>query len=416
MSILRRFSADKRGSIPMIFAVSAVPLLGVTGLAVDYARATQARTVLQSAADSTVLMLALKAPKNDEAALGALATPYFQAVLNGDPGISPGAIGITKGTNLVTLSASATVKTFLPNLVGISEWSISVKAASAYGAKKIEVALVLDNTGSMMSSNKIGELKKASKTLVSILESSSVTPGQIRVAVVPYTTVVRLPTSYRDEPWLTNTPTGSFYSSPLYTRPSIRTSWTGCVADRDKPHNTKDTPASVANPASLYPMVNCLGAPAEIMPLTDDWNKLRTRIDSMGAGGMTNITVGAQWGLEMLTSTLPFNETGATSDVQRFMILLTDGENTLDRWAAGGASMNNDTKAICDTITERGVPESAKVHRINLYTVLVIDGNEPLLKSCATKPEMYFKVNAASQLENVFKAIASEIGQVRLTM
>jgi hypothetical protein len=78
--------------------------------------------------------------------------------------------------------------------------------------------------------------------------------------------------------------------------------------------------------------------------------------------------------------------------------------------------MNTDTRAMCDAITERGVPEAAKVHRIKLYTVLVISGNENLLRSCATNPSMYIKVNQASQLEAVFKKIADEIGTIRLTM
>ncbi len=85
-----------------------------------------------------------------------------------------------------------------------------MKAASAYGTRKIEVALVLDNTGSMASANKINELKKASKSLISILETASVEAGQIRISIVPYhTTRVKLSTSYRFDNWLTNTPTAA---------------------------------------------------------------------------------------------------------------------------------------------------------------------------------------------------------------
>ena len=99
------------------------------------------------------------------------------------------------------------------------------------------------------------------------------------------------------------------------------------------------------------------------------------------------------------------------------MILLTDGNTTQDRWGAWQqARMDGDTRAMCDAITERGTPEAAKQHRIKLYTVLVIDGNETLLRNCASSPANYYKVNQASQLETVFKKIAEDIGTIRLTM
>jgi Flp pilus assembly protein TadG len=414
MSLLRSFCQNRTGSVPMIFSIAMMPITACTALAIDYARAHQARAILQSAADSTVLMLAREAAKKSQSQLQTMADPYFKAVRKNDPDIVASAPAITKDKKIVTLQVSGTVKTYFAGIFGYPYLDVGVKAASAYGTRKIEVALVLDNTGSMAAANKINELKKASKNLISTLEATSIEPGQIRISIVPYTTRVKLATSYRFDSWLTNTPTGSFSSA--YSIPASRTGWTGCVGDRDKPHNTKDTPASAPMPQTLYPMVNCDGPLAEAMPLTDNWSALRTRVDSMVASGMTNIALGAAWGLEMLTGAAPFSETGTASDIERFMIVLTDGENTQNRFGWNVSDMDKDTKAVCDTITERGVPEASKKHRIRLYTVLVINGNEPLLKSCATKPEMFYKVNNASQLDSVFKQIADEIGQIRLTM
>lgn len=414
MSLIRTFRQNRAGSVPMVFSIFMFPISAVLAMAVDYTRATHARAQLQSAADSTVLMLAREAPKKTQGQLATMADPYFKAVRAIDAEILVGAPVVTKGAKEVSLQVNGTVKTFFSGIFGYPVWDIGVKAASAFGTRRIEVALVLDNTGSMASANKINELKKASKSLISTLEAASIEPGQVRISIVPYTTRVKLATSFRMESWLTNTPTGTF--SGAYAVPASRMSWGGCVADRDKPNNTKDTAVSTPVPQTLYPMVNCDGPLAEILPLTDNWTQLRARVDSMVASGMTNITLGAQWGFEMLSQAAPFTEATTASDVERFMILLTDGENTQDRWGWDVTNMNKDTKAMCDTITERGVPEASKKHRIRLYTVLVINGNEPLLKSCATKPEMYFKVNVASQLESVFKQIADEIGQVRLTM
>jgi uncharacterized protein YegL len=375
----------------------------------------QAKTSLQSAADSTVLALARQAHKKTESELQAMAGPYFVQVTPGAADFALGIPSVKKGKKDVTLEARGVLQTSIAGIFGFPTWEISVRAASAYGTKKIDVVLVLDNTGSMASSNKIGELKKASKALVSILKGASVEPGQVKISIVPYTTRINLGKGYKDQPWLTNTPTGSFMGG--YAFPKTRDSWGGCVADRDGPYNRSAQAASLGLAATLYPMVNCVDGLAQAQPLTDNWTLLNGRIDSMNASGMTNITLGAQWGFEMLSGAAPFSETSGTTDTERFMILLTDGENTQDRWGAWDTvRMDKDTKAMCDQIVERGVPESAKVHRIRLYTVLVIAGNESLLKSCASSPKDYYKVNVASELESVFRKIADEIGQVRLTM
>lgn len=415
MRSIRDFLVSRAGSLPMVFAVAFPALVGCVGLAVDYAKANQAKSALQSALDSTALAMAKEAPKRTEAELLTLGNYYFAALMLQNGHLTHGAVSLKKSEKQVTLNVTGTVDTNFAGIFGKPQLDIAIKAASAYGTKKIEVALVLDNTGSMAASNKIGELKKASHTLITMLSAASTNPDQVRIAIVPYTTRVNLGGSYRNEPWLTNTPTGSFM--PGYNRPATRAAWGGCVADRDNPQNRSTAAANPVLPQTLYPMVNCTDGVAMAQPLTSDWALLKTRIDAMGASGMTNITLGAQWGFEMLSGSQPFNQTTSDPDVERFMILLTDGDNTQDRWGAWDqARMDGDTRAMCDAIAERGVPEAAKVHRIKLYTVLVINGNETLLRNCASSPSMFKKVNQASELEAVFKKIADDIGTIRLTM
>jgi Flp pilus assembly protein TadG len=50
----RRLLEDRSGNVAAIFAVAAIPALGLVGVAVDYSRATGYRTALQSAADAAV--------------------------------------------------------------------------------------------------------------------------------------------------------------------------------------------------------------------------------------------------------------------------------------------------------------------------------------------------------------------------
>jgi len=52
------FCRDKRGGVAMVFALTAIPLFGVAGIAVDYSRAIDARSQLQAVSDGLALHVA----------------------------------------------------------------------------------------------------------------------------------------------------------------------------------------------------------------------------------------------------------------------------------------------------------------------------------------------------------------------
>ena len=81
-------------------------------------------------------------------------------------------------------------------------------------------------------------------------------------------------------------------------------------------------------------------------------------------------------------------------------MLLTDGDNTQNRWTTSGSSIDARTALAC---------ANAKAANIKIYTVRVIDGDATLLRNCATKPNMYYNVNQASQLNSVFSSIAQNL-------
>jgi hypothetical protein len=103
-----------------------------------------------------------------------------------------------------------------------------------------------------------------------------------------------------------------------------------------------------------------------------------------------------------------------TSDPQltRAIILMTDGDNTISRWAGNGSDPNQCTD--CDARTTMAC-NSVKAANIRLYTVRMIDGNATLLRNCATNTTMYFDVQNASQLNAVFNAIGGELASLHLS-
>jgi hypothetical protein len=59
MSLLNRFSFDRKGGVAVIFGLATLPLFAFAGFAVDYSRATDLRASLQKAADATALQMVM---------------------------------------------------------------------------------------------------------------------------------------------------------------------------------------------------------------------------------------------------------------------------------------------------------------------------------------------------------------------
>jgi hypothetical protein len=87
------------------------------------------------------------------------------------------------------------------------------------------------------------------------------------------------------------------------------------------------------------------------------------------------------------------------------VILLTDGENTENRWGTSTSAIDKRSEAVCANMKKDG---------IKLYTVRVIEGNQTLLRNCASAPNMYFEVSQASQLNAVFKSIADSLATLHI--
>jgi hypothetical protein len=91
--------------------------------------------------------------------------------------------------------------------------------------------------------------------------------------------------------------------------------------------------------------------------------------------------------------------------VKKYIVFLTDGLNTENRWDTDPQKIDKRTEQICDEIRRS---------TINVYTVRLMEGNEALLRGCATKPSMYYPVNKPSDLKDAFAEIAGELVALRL--
>jgi Flp pilus assembly protein TadG len=399
-----RFQRETRANVAVIFALALVPLFGMVGAAVDYTRATKVQARLQSALDAASLAVAKDSRRLGLADLQAAANRVFSGNFTADGDTLLNALRLTKDGNTIRLEIDGRVQTSVATAVGIDSIPLRVVSQTSWNEPRIEIALVLDNTGSMAWSGKMQALKTAALDLINELEATRVSTDQVKVAIVPFDTQVNIGTAARNESWLRFDGTG--LSASVVT---TRANWQGCLTDRDQPADTND--AAPTSDPTRYRGVKCAtGTLARVEPLTTNFTPLRTAINAMQPSGNTNLTIGVQTGLAVMSKAAPFTETGTEPDVLRYMIVLTDGDNTQSRYASGSnaaAQIDPRAQMACNAVKAAG---------ITLFTVRVIEGNQTLLRNCATNPSMYFNVTSSGGIGDAFKAITSMIKRMRLSV
>jgi Flp pilus assembly protein TadG len=399
-----RFFADQSGGVAPMFALAIVPIVGLAGAAVDYSRASSARASMYAALDATGLMLSRDAATLNPDQIKAKATDIFNAEFNRPdiPGLQVNAVLNSPQAGSFTLNVTATgnLPTTFTRVLGTNQLPLNASADFNWGIKKLELALALDNTGSMGNNGKIGQLKTAAKNLLTTLKAAAKQPGDVKVSIIPFDTTVNVGTVYKDEFWID------------YTVKGIqKNQWTGCVMDRDQPNDANDATPVAGSHSTLFPAKQCATQLVSMMPLTDvldetGFTNLNSKIDSMQASGNTNVTIGLEWGWHSLTANLPLSQAAEPSpDRDKVVVLLTDGTNTQNRWSSSDSQIDPRTALACT---------NAKNANIKIYTVRVIDGDKTLLKNCASKPTMYYEVNQASELNSVFSSIAQNLARLRI--
>jgi Flp pilus assembly protein TadG len=399
-----RFVAEERGGAVPMFALAIVPVIGLMGAAVDYSRGNAARTAMLGAVDATALMLSRDAATMTPAEIQAKANTYFTAQYN-RPEVANVQLTATlnspqAGSFTLTLTATGNVPTTFTKLLGQTKLDISTTADVKWGIKKLELALVLDNTGSMAQNGKLTQLKNAAHTLLTTLQNAAKQPGDVKVSIIPFDTSVKVGTAYKDEFWID------------YTVKNIqKNNWTGCVIDRDQSNDASDTTPVAGSIHTLFPAAQCGAQLTSMIPLTDildttGFTNLNSKIDAMQATGNTNVTIGLVWGWHSLTPNLPLPQgSDPAPDKDKVIVLLTDGTNTQNRWSSSESQIDARTSLAC---------ANAKAANIKIYTVRVIDGNASLLRGCASKPTMYYDVQQASELNAVFASIAQNLANLRI--
>jgi len=418
---ISRWVGDRRGNFAMIFALALVPALVAVGAAVDVSRAYVVRERMSRALDAAGLAIGTQNGMT-VSQLQTMAQSYFNANYPSTANAPIGTVAVAQDGQKLNLTVTSNMKTSFLGLVGVNTVKVAESSQITRMGKKLEVVLVLDTTGSMSSSSKMTTMKTAAKDLINTVKAAAGTPGDVKVSIVPFTVDVKVGTSYKNENWIKWTWTTPKYKDEVCSGKGknktcwyedreyniSKSTWKGCVGDRDMDYDVSDSLPVNSNDATEYPADNDDCKTETILPLTYDWDDLTDKIDDLDPDGNTNTTIGLSWGFNMLTPSAPLSAAAAYNPekLNKVIVFLTDGDNTENRFTTNGDSIDDRTDAVCAAIKAKG---------IQIYTIRVINGNATLLKNCATNSTMYFNVTQASQLTSVFASIAQALSNLRVS-
>lgn len=190
--LLRRLARDRRGAVAVFLAAAVTPIIAGIGLSVDGARGWLVKSRLSQALDAAALAggrVIFSPTRDDDIRMffnANFPAGFMEAAVTGPT------ISVDTASENITLSATATIPTTFMRVVGIG--SITVRADTVVNrqSRGMELVLVMDNTGSMWTNDRIGKMKTAAADLVNILYGSQETLQNFWIGLVPYTALVNI--------------------------------------------------------------------------------------------------------------------------------------------------------------------------------------------------------------------------------
>jgi Flp pilus assembly protein TadG len=207
---------------------------------------------------------------------------------------------------------------------------------------------------------------------------------------------------------------------------NLHSTWGGCLTDRLQDYDISNTTpvgsssstGMVAdNPANPVSATNCMYG--NVTPLEDSWSDLATQVSGMQAKGSTNQAIGIANGWQALTPGDPYGAPTVPANTTRYIILLSDGLNTQDKWWGDGSTENTSDDAKIDA-RENLVCSAAKADGVVIYTIYVhVNGAQAStsipLQNCATDSTKYYNLTSSSQIAAAFADITKQITNVRVS-
>lgn len=366
----RGFLKAKDGNVAILVAFSILPMTLASMGAVDIFRASGTKVQLQDALDAAALGAA-RINTTDDAVIQAAGERFLNGNLpvHRDFTLTASTFDLMDDGRVVA-RADAKVQPLVAGFTNGGDVDIVATTEVRRANSKLEIALVLDVTGSM-EGTKLSNLKTAAKNFVTTMEQAqarSIQADAIKIALVPFAATVNVGPANRTAAWMDrdaispinneiftyNTTGGTYAANRFALFDTLGTAWGGCVEDRKAPYDIQNDAPTAATPATLHTPFFAPDEPDNfgtgknsyvtdtvtsgdwrirqgsvnkykkvsglttawgpnrycsmkpLRPLTQSYQTLRDDIDGFTADGDTNITLGLAWGWNTLSPTGPF--------------------------------------------------------------------------------------------------------------
>lgn len=405
-SLSTDFARDERGVVAILFGLSLMVLILAVGIAVDQARIYHTTTRLSAAADAAALAAgrAMLDGELSDAEVAELGEKFF----NQNMGDSRDFTDVTnvqvvpdRLNNTIRVDVNADVPMTFTRVAGFGNVATPIASVTSFDPADLELGMALDITGSM-SGRKLDDLKAAAKDLVAMLLPGGEQSNKVRIGLAPYSASIQL----------------GAYAGTV----SGGASPDGCVRERAGAEAFTDA----APGAGAYYLAGAASdidgtegnqgyycPRAEIVPLTDDRDRLETAIDGYRANGATAGHIGAQWAWNLVapsfTTVWPADSAPADYNdgkTTKAVILMTDG---IFNMAYSNGASGSQALTICGALREKNV---------RVYTVAfqAPGAAKRLLEDCAeVAGGEFFDATDGDALRSAFRSIARNLNDLRLT-
>lgn len=422
-----RYLKDTTAATAIAFALVIPVVVSSAGLAVDMASAYMVKERLSHAVDAAALAAAASATTTTD--VNAKVNQFFYMNYPPEKIGATYDLTVTQDGDNISVSARADYNTTFGRLMGVNVISVDENASVTREVLGLEVAMVLDVTGSMSTNNNIAALRTAATNFLNIMCRGVNCPSLVKIGIVPFATAVNV------GPYgLGKTPANTTYDTAFVNNPgniafnqSQNNRWWGCVLARPSPQDTQNSTTGwtwnmYRNTAVSNPNTNC--NKSYILPLTNSKSTIQTKINGLQASGNTLSNLGMVWGYRVLSPEFPFREGAAWDDqeTRKVAILMTDGDNNIGgtndysgygQWNTHRLTDNDLDVKLSTTCT------NMKNDGITVYTVIftsaISQATKDRFRACASDPSKYYYAPSQANLITTFEQISRELANIHLT-
>ncbi len=273
---LNAFWRREDGAIAVQFAFLALPVAVLAFGMIDVNRASVAKKDLQDALDAATL-IAGRSTAITTAELQTIGAAALAGQLSGMTDASLVSSSFVLSGSNITSTAKVKLTPVVANLWLNKDMEVGAASQIVRSMNKLEVAMVLDNTGSMEGS-KLTNLKAAATDFINQLSAAaarSTETNPVKIGIVPFSNTVRIAgttsevSSYKAATWMDaagnnsvskeifwNTGTGALGGGSAVNRftlfSNLGKTWGGCVEGRQQPYDVQETAPTTGTPATLF--------------------------------------------------------------------------------------------------------------------------------------------------------------------